>query len=189
MNSSSRSGSVGGDLTQKPNCFDKTWKKIKNDWKNFTNLKMFGFNNEKQGEKDTKVEEKTFRDPYQNNKNQLKVAGKSLSYLPETSFLRIFLHRMLQSRFFDLMIIAVIIISSVSLALDKPTLDPLSKEKITLQWLDLSTIIVFSFEALSKIVAYGFVFNGVDSYLRNFWNIMDFIVLMFSYICLSPYAE
>ena len=93
---------------------------------------------------------------------------------------------MLQSPIFDLMIVGVIIISSVSLALDTPTLDPLSSQKLTLQWLDISTIIIFSFEAFSKIVAYGFVFNGVDSYLRNFWNIMDFIVLMFSYLCLSP---
>lgn len=33
-----------------------------------------------------------------------------------------------------------------------------------------------------KIIVYGFVVNGNDSYLRNPWNCMDFIIVIFSII-------
>lgn len=35
-------------------------------------------------------------------------------------------------------------------------------------------------ESLTKIIAYGFILNGPDSYLRISWNVMDFIIVIFS---------
>jgi len=35
---------------------------------------------------------------------------------------------------------------------------------------------------LIKILAYGFVFNGPESYLRNYWNIIDFVIVSFSLV-------
>ena len=37
-----------------------------------------------------------------------------------------------------------------------------------------------------KILAYGFVLNGRPSYLRNLWNVMDFIIIILSVINLTP---
>lgn len=37
-------------------------------------------------------------------------------------------------------------------------------------------------EALSKIIVFGFLFNGELSYFRTGWNIIDFIVVIFSII-------
>jgi Ion transport protein len=44
----------------------------------------------------------------------------------------------------------------------------------------------FSIEVIAKIFAYGFFMNGEKSYMRELWNILDFIILTFSYICLWP---
>jgi hypothetical protein len=44
---------------------------------------------------------------------------------------------------------------------------------------------IFAFEASTKIIATGFVFCGKDSYLRNGWNFIDFIVVILSIISLA----
>ena len=41
---------------------------------------------------------------------------------------------------------------------------------------------IFCLESLLKIIVYGFVINGPESYLRISWNIMDFIIVIFSII-------
>lgn len=35
-----------------------------------------------------------------------------------------------------------------------------------------------------KILGLGFIFNGKKSYLRDIWNILDFIIVMSSYLTL-----
>ena len=40
--------------------------------------------------------------------------------------------------------------------------------------------IIFILEAAVKITVYGFVCNGDASYGRNIWNVMDFIIVIFS---------
>ena len=37
---------------------------------------------------------------------------------------------------------------------------------------------IFVVEAIIKIIAAGFLFNYKGSYLRNMWNIVDFIVVV-----------
>lgn len=52
--------------------------------------------------------------------------------------------------------------------------------------IDYVSLAIFTAETIAKIVSYGFIFNGPYSYLNNGWNIMDFIILIFSYMCLTP---
>ena len=61
--------------------------------------------------------------------------------------------------------------------------------KEILVWIDISTIIIFTIECLMKNIAFGFIFNGERSYLRGIWNILDFVILIFSFICLSSLAD
>lgn len=63
--SSSENGSVGGDLTEKkePGRVQRMVEKVKEGWRKFKNLKVFGF------KKESKEKESAFRDPYKNNKN------------------------------------------------------------------------------------------------------------------------
>jgi hypothetical protein len=51
-------------------------------------------------------------------------------------------------------------------------------------WLDITMVICFGIEAVFKIVAYGFIGDEL-SYLRNSWNILDFIILIGSIIDVS----
>lgn len=44
-------------------------------------------------------------------------------------------------------------------------------------------------EAIAKIFTYGFLFNGETSYIRGVWNQLDFVILIFSYLCLTPLAN
>lgn len=37
---------------------------------------------------------------------------------------------------------------------------------------------IFVLEAILKIIAFGFYFCGSKSYIRNYWNILDFFVVL-----------
>jgi hypothetical protein len=65
-------------------------------------------------------------------------------------------------------------------------LDPDSKTKSALVVIDNLTMAIFTVEIISKIVAYGFLLNGEYSYMRELWNIMDFVILVLSYVCFLP---
>lgn len=39
---------------------------------------------------------------------------------------------------------------------------------------------IFTMEVIVKVVAYGFVLNGADSYLRQTWNMLDFVIVLTS---------
>jgi len=44
---------------------------------------------------------------------------------------------------------------------------------------------IFTAELLIKVIVMGFAFNGPDSYIRDAWNIMDFIIVAFSLISIA----
>ena len=49
-----------------------------------------------------------------------------------------------------------------------------------LKILDTIFSVIFILEAIIKIISFGFVINGPDSYLRSNWNIMDFLIVIVS---------
>lgn len=67
-----------------------------------------------------------------------------------------------------------------------PNIDPSSQLKSTLYYIDLVTLIIFTAEAGAKIISYGLFFNGEHSYLKNGWYAVDFTILVFTYLCLTP---
>lgn len=54
-----------------------------------------------------------------------------------------------------------------------------------LQALDIVMTCAFALEMLIKIVVYGFAFNGDLSYIRDPWNILDFLIVTVSVLSLS----
>ena len=42
--------------------------------------------------------------------------------------------------------------------------------------------VIFTIEAMLKIIALGFLFNRKHSYLRSSWNILDFLIVTFALI-------
>jgi voltage-dependent calcium channel T type alpha-1G len=93
------------------------------------------------------------------------------------------------NRKFEYLIIVFIIVSAVQLALDSPLIDPDSELSLTLYWIDVSTTIVFSLEAILKMLTFGLLFNGKTSYLKNPWNLLDLLIIVLSYISLSPLSD
>jgi hypothetical protein len=70
-----------------------------------------------------------------------------------------------------------------------PLSNPESPDTILLGYLDNCFTVVFTLEALIKIIANGFMFNnetlrkkGMIPYIRNPWNMLDFVVVVSSLI-------
>ena len=55
--------------------------------------------------------------------------------------------------------------------------------------LDLIMTIIFTLEALLKILAVGFLLNKKSSYLRQPWNVLDFAIVVCAIISQSIDAD
>jgi voltage-dependent calcium channel L type alpha-1D len=82
---------------------------------------------------------------------------------------------------FDTTILAIIVFSSIVLAVDNPLLNPDSGFAKALLYIDYFLTTLFTVEMLLKIIALGFWMDQ-GSYLRNSWNVLDFIVVVISII-------
>jgi hypothetical protein len=83
----------------------------------------------------------------------------------------------------------LIFISSITLVLDNPLDPPDSPGIVFVSYLDNCFTVLFTLEAIIKIVAMGFLFNnqtlrekGMSPYIRNPWNMLDFVVVLASLI-------
>ena len=83
----------------------------------------------------------------------------------------------------------LIFVSSITLVLDNPLFDPESPDVVFVSYLDNCFTVLFTLEAIIKIVAMGFLFNnqtlrekGATPYIRNPWNMLDFVVVVASVI-------
>ena len=104
--------------------------------------------------------------------------GKSLFCLkPENKF-RILMHNIDQSKLFINSILVLIVISTVTLALETPLDDPEGDKIRILTYIDYFMTIAFTIEATIKIIAKGFLFAGKKSYFRDMWNIIDFTIVV-----------
>lgn len=80
---------------------------------------------------------------------------------------------------FDRFITFLIIVSSIVLAIDNPLRDPDSTMGRALAAVELVTTILFTVEFLLKVCASGFYFMPL-AYLRDPWNVLDFVVVLVS---------
>ena len=92
------------------------------------------------------------------------------------------------SKWFEYFIIIIIILNSLALILDNPLEDPNGWLSITLSYFDIFFTIVFTIEAIMKIIALGFFYNrmpGISGYILNGWNLLDFIIVIASLVDLG----
>ena len=114
------------------------------------------------------------------NNKIMRCEGNSLIIMgPDNSF-RLFITRIVKSPKFDMFILLLIAISSIFLALDNPLNNPNSNFASFLVYSDYILTSFFFAEAILKIIAFGFLFNGEVSYIRNGWNAIDFVVVIIS---------
>ncbi|CAD8053314.1 unnamed protein product [Paramecium primaurelia] len=79
---------------------------------------------------------------------------------------------------FEFLTLLVIIFNSIMLALDDPTTNNQTQFQ---DLMDIIFLAVYTFEAVLKIIAMGFVLNN-NAYLRDLWNILDLTVIITAYI-------
>ena len=81
---------------------------------------------------------------------------------------------------FEYCSLTVIVANSISLALEDPT-NPDSGNTGFLATLDTVFLVLYSVEMGLKIIGLGFLFNK-GAYLRESWNILDFIIVCSAYL-------
>ena len=82
-----------------------------------------------------------------------------------------------------------IVISTVTLAFEEPLEDPNSQKRQVIGMIDYVTTGVFTIEAMLKIIALGFLFNGKKSYLRDSWNQLDFTIVVSGLISITTDSD
>ncbi|XP_026998200.2 voltage-dependent N-type calcium channel subunit alpha-1B isoform X14 [Tachysurus fulvidraco] len=115
--------------------------------------------------------------PKQTKQNCFTV-NRSLFIFSEDNVIRKYAKRITEWPPFEYMILATIIANCIVLALEQHL--PVNDKTPMSERLDDTEhyfIGIFCFEAGIKIIALGFVFHK-DSYLRNGWNVMDFVVVL-----------
>ena len=111
--------------------------------------------------------------------------GRSLYLFSSENMLRKTCSRIANSKLFEIAIIFFIVVSTLNLAFESPLDDPTSDKIKVLTKIDTVMTIIFTFEAILKIIAFGFVLNGKNSYLRSGWNVLDFIIVVSALISMA----
>ena len=103
--------------------------------------------------------------------------GKSLFlFKPENKF-RVLMNKIAKKKHFEWLIVSLIILSTITLSIENPLDNPQSLKAKILYYMDLVLSSSFITEALIKIIAQGLIFNGPKSYLKNYWNLLDFFIV------------
>ena len=94
--------------------------------------------------------------------------------------LRVFLKHIIENPYFENFIYQIIAMNSLLLALDVPVLDD-PFQKNTIKFILLLISIIFIMECAIKVTVMGLVI-GEKTYLRDNWNRLDFIIVVFGVI-------
>ncbi|UJR13248.1 hypothetical protein I4U23_000269 [Adineta vaga] len=105
----------------------------------------------------------------------------SLYLLSPTNKFRIKLQDLVGEKAFDSLILLCIGINSIALAMERPSISPLSLERKFLTWGNYVFTVIFTIEMIIKILADG-LFIGRRTYLRNNWNRMDAFLVVISIV-------
>ncbi|XP_015186705.1 PREDICTED: voltage-dependent calcium channel type A subunit alpha-1 isoform X20 [Polistes dominula] len=100
----------------------------------------------------------------------------SMFILSPTNPVRRAAHWVVNLRYFDFFIMVVISLSSIALAAEDPVWEHSPRNEI-LNYFDYAFTGVFTIEMILKIIDLGVILHP-GSYLREFWNIMDAVVVI-----------
>lgn len=88
-----------------------------------------------------------------------------------------FCRRTVSHSWFKHVVMLFILLSSITLAMERPGIEPHNTERKVLDVFSFVITIVFTTEMLLKIGAMGFLCSR-DSYLRSKWNLLDFFLVI-----------
>ncbi|XP_072230270.1 voltage-dependent T-type calcium channel subunit alpha-1G isoform X3 [Leuresthes tenuis] len=105
----------------------------------------------------------------------------SLYLFPPESRFRIVCNKIINHKMFDHIVLVIIFLNCITIAMERPRIDPTSAERIFLTLSNYIFTAIFVTEMTVKIVALGWFF-GDKAYLRSSWNILDGMLVMISVI-------
>lgn len=117
---------------------------------------------------------------HHHHEDELWKQQKSLFLFSYDNKFRAFLRDFINNNYFSGFIYHMIALNSLLLILDSPNLDD-QYQKQTISGLLTLISIIFIVECVIKIIAAGFIM-GERTYLKDGWNILDFIIVVFSII-------
>ncbi|XP_054988486.1 voltage-dependent T-type calcium channel subunit alpha-1G isoform X3 [Sorex araneus] len=100
---------------------------------------------------------------------------------PPQSRFRLLCHRIITHKMFDHVVLVIIFLNCITIAMERPKIDPHSGERIFLTLSNYIFTAVFLAEMTVKVVALGWCF-GEQAYLRSSWNVLDGLLVLISVI-------
>uniref|UniRef100_A0A3Q2QVZ3 Voltage-dependent T-type calcium channel subunit alpha n=1 Tax=Fundulus heteroclitus TaxID=8078 RepID=A0A3Q2QVZ3_FUNHE len=94
---------------------------------------------------------------------------------------RIVCDKIINHKMFDHIVLVIIFLNCITIAMERPRINPTSAERIFLTLSNYIFTAIFVAEMTVKIVALGWFF-GDKAYLRSSWNILDGMLVMISVV-------
>jgi len=108
----------------------------------------------------------------------------SLYLFSPTNRIRRALKWLIVQKSFDYSVLFFIALNCITLAMERPSIPPLSFEREFLNLTNYIFTVIFAIEMTMKIVASGLIF-GPHTYLHNGWNVMDGSLVIISIVDLA----
>ena len=104
----------------------------------------------------------------------------ALSVFTASNPLRRLCHRIVVWPMFEWLVLFAIFVSTGFMAFE----DPWEERSIVFTVSDIGFAVLFTFELLIKVLDRGLI-RRKETYLRDPWNVLDFVVLIFSIVCVA----
>ncbi|CAF4010709.1 unnamed protein product, partial [Rotaria sp. Silwood2] len=108
----------------------------------------------------------------------------SLYLFSPSNRLRKVFQRLIVQKSFDYLILFFIALNCITLALERPSISPISFERQFLNYTNYIFTVVFTIEMMIKIIASGLIF-GPNTYFHIGWNVMDGFLVIISVVDLG----
>uniref|UniRef100_A0A8C5GAX4 Voltage-dependent T-type calcium channel subunit alpha-1H n=1 Tax=Gouania willdenowi TaxID=441366 RepID=A0A8C5GAX4_GOUWI len=102
------------------------------------------------------------------------------SFSPENRF-RMWCQSVISHKLFDHVVLVFIFLNCITIALERPGIQPHSTERRFLRVSNYVFTVIFLAEMAIKVVALGFCF-GKQSYLQSSWNVLDGVLVFVSLV-------
>ncbi|NXT62971.1 CAC1G protein, partial [Chaetops frenatus] len=101
-------------------------------------------------------------------------------FAPRSRF-RLMCNKIITHKMFDHVVLVIIFLNCITIAMERPKIEPHSAERIFLTLSNYIFTVIFLTEMTVKVVALGLCF-GEKAYLKSSWNVLDGVLVLISVI-------
>ncbi|NXH09836.1 CAC1G protein, partial [Bucco capensis] len=101
-------------------------------------------------------------------------------FAPHSRF-RLMCNKIITHKMFDHIVLVIIFLNCITIAMERPKIEPHSAERIFLTLSNYIFTVIFLTEMTVKVVALGLCF-GEKAYLKSTWNVLDGVLVLISVI-------